>query len=67
MSNFSQEAAHIVLAFWGEDEDFLIEEVASSLAIGRDYARELVRGAIVEELELDESFEEELEFDEVYE
>ena len=67
MSNCIQEAAHIVLAFWGEDEDFLIEEVASSLAIGRDYARELVRGAIVEELELDETFEEELEFDEVYE
>lgn len=57
MSNFSQEASHIVIAHWGEDESYLIDEVSHSLSIGRDYATELVRVAIIEELILDEGIE----------
>ena len=52
MTSLNQEVSHIVLAFWGEPEDFLVEEVSSSLAISRDYAIELVQGAIIQELQL---------------
>lgn len=62
MTSLNQEVSHIVLALWGEPEDFLVEEVSNSLAISRDYAIELVQGAIIQELQLTN----ELEYEEDY-
>ena len=56
MDRLYQEAESIVLAMWDEEPEEMAAEISVQLSISADYAWELVQQVIVNEIRIEESY-----------